>query len=97
MQRQERLYGELEVSQWIEDGSTVAIGEPAPMALVRQLIRLKRRNLTVIGAGLALDHLVAAGCVSTVVSYYAGGGVGVPVAPSFRAAAERGEIRVWEC
>ena len=30
-------------------------------------------------------------------SYYAGGGFGVPVAPAFRRAAERGEVVVWEC
>jgi glutaconate CoA-transferase subunit A len=35
--------------------------------------------------------------VRKVVSYYAGGGFGVPVAPSFRRAVERGEIAVWEC
>ena len=41
--------------------------------------------------------LIAAGCVKKVVSYYAGGGFGVPVAPAFRHAAERGEIEIWEC
>lgn len=76
---------------------TVAVGEPAPMALVRQLVRQRVRNLTVVGSGLSLDLLVAAGCVSKVISYYAGGGVGVPVAPSFRRAAEHGAVEVWEC
>src|SRR6185437_4047393 len=38
-----------------------------------------------------------AGCVRKVVSYYAGGGFGTPVTPSFRKAAERGDIEVWEC
>jgi glutaconate CoA-transferase subunit A len=35
--------------------------------------------------------------VRKAVSYYAGGGFGVPVAPSFRRAVERGEVEVWEC
>ena len=76
---------------------TIALGEPAPMAMVRQIIRRGVKNLTVISSGLALDHLIAAGCVRKTISYYAGGGLGVPVAPSFRHAAEQGEIEVWEC
>jgi glutaconate CoA-transferase subunit A len=55
------------------------------------------RNLTVVSSGLALDLLIAGGCVRKVISYYAGGGYGIPVAPAFRRAAERGEIEVWEC
>lgn len=76
---------------------TIALGEPAPMAMVRQIIRRGVRDLTVIAGGLAIDWLIAAGCVKRTISYYAGGGTGVPVAPSFRGAAERGEIEVWEC
>ena len=67
------------------------------MALLRQIIRRGVKNLTVIDSGVTLDLLIAAGCVRKVVSYYAGGGFGVPVAPAFRRAVERGEIDVWEC
>jgi glutaconate CoA-transferase, subunit A len=81
----------------LEDGMTLAVGAPAPMALVREVIRRGRRGLTVIDSGLSLDLLIAAGCVGKVVSYYAGGGFGVPVAPSFRRAVERDEVEVWEC
>jgi glutaconate CoA-transferase subunit A len=76
---------------------TVAIGQPTPMALVRQIIRRGLKDLTIVDAGFSLDLLIAAGCVRKVVSYYAGGGFGNPVGPSFRRAAERGEIEVWEC
>lgn len=76
---------------------TVAIGQPTPMALVRQMIRRGLTDLTIVDAGFSLDLLIAAGCVRKVVSYYAGGGFGNPVGPSFRRAAERGEIEVWEC
>ena len=82
---------------WLRDGMTIAIGEPAPMALVRQIIVSNIRDLTVIASGYALDVLIASGCVKKTISYLAAGGVGVPVAPSFRKAAESGEIEVWEC
>jgi glutaconate CoA-transferase subunit A len=95
--RRERIIDEQAAAAWIEDGMTVAIGDPAPMALVRRIIRRGVRNLTVVASGFALDMLIAAGCVRKTVSYYAGGGPGIPVLPSFRRAAERGEIEVWEC
>ncbi len=67
------------------------------MAMLRHVVRRGIKNLTVIASGLSLDLLVAAGCVRKAISYYAGGGFGVPVAPSFRRAAERGELEIWEC
>src|SRR5437879_11860896 len=76
---------------------TIAVGAPAPMALLRQLIRRGVKDLTVIDSGLSLDLLIAAGCVRKVVRYYAGGRFGVPVAPTFRRAVKRGAIGVWEC
>jgi len=96
-QRRERIIDEAEAAKWIEDGMTVAIGQPTPMAVVRQIIRRGVRNLTIVDAGFSLDLLIAAGCARKVVSYYAGGGFGNPVMPSFRRAAERGEVEVWEC
>ena len=96
-QRQERIIDEVEALRWLDDGMTVAIGEPAPMALLRHIVRLGICDLTVIGGGLALDLLIAGGCVKKVISYYAGGGLGVPVAPSFRRAAEAGKLEIWEC
>ncbi len=95
--RTSHVIDEVEAASRIEDGMTVAIGSPTPMALVRQITRRGLRDLTVVDVGLSLDMLIAAGCVRKVVSYYAGGGFGVPVAPAFRQAAERNEIEVWEC
>ena len=95
--RTSHIIDEVEAASRIEDGMTVAIGSPTPMALVHQIIRRDLKDLTVVDVGLSLDMLIAAGCVRKVVSYYAGGGFGVPVAPAFRRAAERGEIEVWEC
>jgi glutaconate CoA-transferase subunit A len=95
--RRERIFDEIEAASWIVDGMTIAIGQPTPMALVRQLVRRGVKNLTVVDAGFSLDLLIAAGCVRKVISYYAGGGFGNPVMPAFRRAVERGEIEVWEC
>ena len=96
-QRESRVIDEVAAAGWIEDGMTLAVGSPTPMALLRQIIRRGVKDLTVVDVGLSLDMLIAAGCVRKVVSYYAGGGFGVPVAPAFRAAAQRGDIQVWEC
>jgi glutaconate CoA-transferase, subunit A len=95
--RRERIIDEVDAAAWIADGMTIAIGQPTPMALVRQIIRRGVKNLTIVDAGVSLDLLVAAGCARKVMSYYAGGGFGNPVMPAFRRAAERGEIEVWEC
>jgi len=94
--RRSRVVGEGEAAGWIESGMTIGVGSPPPMALLRQLVRRGVRDLTVVDSGLSLDMLIAGGCVRKVVTYYAGGGFGVPVAPCFRRAAERGEIEVWE-
>lgn len=96
-QRESRVIDEVTAADWIEDGMTLAVGSPTPMTLLRQIIRRGVKDLTIIDVGLSLDMLIAAGCVGKVVSYYAGGGFGVPVAPAFRAAAQRGDIQVWEC
>ena len=95
--RRERIIDEVDAANWIVDGMTIAIGQPTPMAIVRQIIRRGIKNLTLVDAGFSLDLLVAAGCARKVISYYAGGGFGNPVMPAFRRAAERGEIEVWEC
>ena len=95
--RRERIVDEQQAAAWVEDGMTVAIGDPPPMALVRGIIRRGVRDLRAVASGFALDILIAAGCVREAVSYYAGGGPGIPVLPSFRRAAECGEIGIWEC
>jgi glutaconate CoA-transferase, subunit A len=97
MERQSVLVTEEEAVNWIQNGMTVAIGDPAPMSMIRNIIRNRITGLTVIGSGIALDYMIAGGCVSKVISYYAGGGFGVPVAPSFRHEAETGGLEVWEC
>jgi glutaconate CoA-transferase subunit A len=103
LERRSLIIDEVEAGRWILDGMTVALGgfitSSHPMALVRQIIRNKVRDLTVIGSassGLDVDILIGAGCVRKVISPYVGAETLAPIGPFFRAAAERGEIQVWE-
>jgi len=85
----------------IPDGSTLAIGglsmNSSPMALVRELVRQRRKGLTVVAIvnGMAVDWLVAAGCATRVIS-----GLisfeGMGLAPNFRHAVESGLVVLEE-
>src|SRR5262249_840810 len=70
IQRRERILDEVEAAKCIQSGMTIAIGQPTPMAIVRQIVRRGLKNLTVVDSGFSLDLLIAAGCVRKVVSYY---------------------------
>ncbi len=94
--RKSVILREEEAGQWVQSGMTIAIGEPAPMGLLRWVVRNKVTDLTVIGSGLALDYLVAAGCVRKVITYYAGS-PDIAVMPAFRSEVENGTLEVWEC
>ncbi|GIU93480.1 MAG: hypothetical protein KatS3mg011_2386 [Acidimicrobiia bacterium] len=90
-----------EAAALVPDGATIAIGglsmNSTPMAFVRQLCRRGVKDLTLVAIvnGMAVDWLVAAGCVRTVVT-----GLisfeGLGLAPAFRSAVERGEVAVEE-
>jgi len=85
----------------VPDGCTLALGglsmNTSPMAFVRELIRQKKKDLTVVAIvnGMAVDWLVAAGCVRRVIS-----GLisfeGMGLAPHFRHAVESGRIELDE-
>lgn len=92
------------LDDWLRDGMTIALGGLATachaMVAVRHIVRRGLRNLTVIGSpvgGLDVDLLIGAGCVRKVICPYVGAEALAPIGPFFRAAAERGEIEVWEC
>jgi glutaconate CoA-transferase subunit A len=84
----------------IADGAVVGIGGTLtagrPMALVRELIRRRPKDLTLVApiASLDVDLAIAAGCVRRVVTAYVGAEAVAAVAPAFRAAAERGDVEV---
>ena len=85
----------------VEDGATVALQSmatfTAPMAMVRELIRRERSDLTLVClvGGIPVDWLAAAGCLSRVV----GAAVSMEqfgLCNQYRKAVERGEIAVEE-
>jgi glutaconate CoA-transferase subunit A len=97
-----KLMGLAEAIALIRDGDVVGIGggplHAAPMALIRQLIRAGRRQLTLVLAprsGMAPDLLLGAGCAraiefaQVVLDEY-----GMP--PHFRRLAQEGAIECRE-
>lgn len=102
-QRGSRVCGEREALDGVVDGCTVAVGgfinSGHPMALVRELIRRRPKNLRLVGAassGLEVDMLIAAGCVREVIAPYVGAEGLCPIGPAFRRAAQDGSIEVFE-
>jgi glutaconate CoA-transferase, subunit A len=101
--RQSRIVDIEEALDRVQEGMTIAIGgfinAAHPMLVVRGLIRRRFRSLTIVGAasaGLEIDLLIAAGCVSKVASPYISGEKLAPIGPAFRASAEAGKLDVFE-
>jgi glutaconate CoA-transferase subunit A len=86
----------------VADGSIVALGgglsARLPMALVRELIRQRRRDLHVVGSahGIDVDLLVAAGAIAVCEESYVGFEQDFGLAPAYRRAVESGELEVHE-
>lgn len=88
-----------EAAALVKDGERLAIGGfgmyQHPMAFVHELIRQRRRDLTVVGIvnGGDVDILAGAGCLRRVETSYVGfekhG-----LAPNFRRAVEQGELQI---
>jgi glutaconate CoA-transferase, subunit A len=80
----------------VPDGATVGIGRFSPLALVRELIALGRRDLHVVGVPvgeLAVDMLIGAGAVRSIET--SGVDLGEHgLAPQFTKAVEEGRLRV---
>ncbi len=88
----------------VRDGMVVGLSgfsyQNPPMAMVREIIRRRVRDLTIVSgptSGLETDLLIGAGCVRKVVTAGVAFERVLSIAPAFRRAAERGEIEVWEC
>lgn len=85
----------------IPDGATLSFGgfttQRHPMALVYELIRLRRRNLYLFGhsPGGDWDILIGAGCVRRVELAYEADEAFNTIGPRWRHAVERGSIE-WE-
>ncbi|MCD6673211.1 MAG: hypothetical protein LT106_10165 [Burkholderiaceae bacterium] len=102
--RQEKFLSAAQAADLVDDGMTVAVGgfinSGHPMPVVRELIRRRRKALTIIGpasGGLDLDLLVAGGCVKKLVSCYFGAETLTPISPMIQHAAQRGELEIFEC
>src|SRR3990172_5000150 len=81
---------------------TLAIGgfntASKPMALVREIVRQGRRNLTVVATPLSIevDLLIATGCAAKVIAPYVGAEALAPICPFYRAAVQQGTIEIRE-
>ena len=83
------------IARFVPDGSSIAIGcalEPAiPFSAGHELIRQRRRELTLIGpiSDILFDQLIGAGCVAKIIAAWVGN-VSAGLAHCYRRAAEQG-------
>src|SRR5436305_1978588 len=89
------------IARYVPDGASVALGlalEPCiPFAAGHEIIRQRRRDLTLIGpiSDVLFDQLIGAGCVAKVVAAWVGN-VSAGLAHCYRRAAEQGIPRAIE-
>lgn len=82
------------IARFVPDGSSVAMGcalEPAiPFSAGHELIRQRRRDLTLIGpiSDILFDQLIGAGCVATIIAAWVGN-VSAGLAHCYRRAIEQ--------
>lgn len=97
-ERRSKLKSLKEAVAAIPDGAKLAIGgsliRKCPMALVREIVRQKKRDLTLYAwsSGMDFDMLIGAGCVKEAWSSYVGLFTG-GMAKNFRRAVEQKKIR----
>jgi glutaconate CoA-transferase, subunit A len=78
----------------IPDGASVGLGRPGALALVRELLRLGRRDLDIVAAptgSLAVELLIAGGAVRSIESSGVDFGE-LGFAPAFTRAIEEGRV-----
>ena len=87
------------ISELVPDGTSVALGlqleQMIPFAAGHEIIRQKRRGLTLIGpiSDILFDQLIGAGCVERVIAAWVGN-VMMGSAYNFRRAVESGQLKV---
>ncbi len=88
------------IRKYVPDGSLLAMGGfghiRIPMALIYELVRQRKRNLTIIGKTAVhdIDILIGGGCVSQVEVAYAFGHELRGLSPCGRRAVENGQVKV---
>jgi len=91
-----------EAAALVQDGDIVAVGgnlsAREPMAMIRELIRQRKRNLHTVGGahGIDIDLMCAGGIVSTVQNSYVGFEADFGLAPNFRRLVENQTVKVKE-
>ena len=102
MERTRKVKSLQEAFAVVKDGMSLSMTtthyNSTPLAAVRQIARQGVRNLTIMptpSAGIAIDLLIAAGCVGTVFASYVGMEF-LGLAPNFRRAVEAKKIRLRE-
>jgi len=100
MPRTSKLKSPEEAFKVVRPGTVLAMTSvhynSLPMGAMRQLIRMGARDLTIIptpSTGLAIDLLIAAGCVKKVFASYVGLEF-LGLAPNYRRAAEQGTVEI---
>ena len=89
-------------AQLIQDGDTIAVGGALsarqPMALIRELIRQGKKNLSSVGGahGVDVDLMCAAKLVKSVQHSYVGFENDFGLAPNYRRACQEGRVEVLE-
>src|SRR5580693_10207942 len=88
------------IAELIPDGASVAIGlqmeQVIPFAAGHEIIRQKKRGLTLIGpiSDILFDQLIGAGCVERVIAAWVGN-VMMGSAYNFRRAVEQNGLKVF--
>jgi glutaconate CoA-transferase, subunit A len=87
------------IAEFVPDGASVALGlqmeQMIPFAAGHEIIRQKRRGLTLIGpiSDILFDQLIAAGCAERVIAAWVGN-VMMGSAYNFRRGVEQGSLKV---
>src|SRR5215813_14318003 len=88
------------ISRFVPDGASVALGlqleQMIPFAAGHEIIRQKRRALTLIGpiSDILFDQMIGAGCVEKVIAAWVGN-VMMGSAYNFRRAVEQNGMKVF--
>src|SRR5581483_2916864 len=88
------------IAEYVPDGASVAMGlqleQMIPFAAGHEIIRQRKRNLTLIGpiSDICFDQLIGAGCVEKVIAAWVGN-VMMGSAYNFRRAVEQDGMKVF--
>jgi glutaconate CoA-transferase subunit A len=87
------------IKKFVDDGITIyfgGFGQHTPFAAVHEIIRQRKKNLTITRAagGVIFDQLIGAGCVKKIITSHVWNFVGPTPAYAFRRAVEKGQPNI---